>query len=60
MRRSAHIALIPNQLSPVHRDLKICMSLKLKGLPTPYKFKSGSDAITRPELKAHAWVWVRP
>ena len=32
MRHGAHIALIPNQLSPVHRDMQIYMSLKLEGL----------------------------
>ena len=45
MRHGAHIALIPNQLSPVHRDTKICMSLTLKGLPTPYNFDLASPAI---------------
>ena len=35
MRHGAHIALIPNQLSPVHRDMQIYMSFKLGGLLIP-------------------------
>ena len=36
MRHGAHIALIPNQLSPVHRDMQIYMSLQLEGFQ-PHK-----------------------
>ena len=56
MRHGAHIALIPNQLSPVHRDMQIYMSLQLGGLST----QKGSTQRLLPSAKIEVvWVWLR-
>ena len=57
MRHGAHIALIPNQLSPVHRDMQIYMSLQLEGFQ-PHK-RSFRDCCHRPKLKSFG-CGVRP